>query len=157
MDQRSAEAIAQFVYLIIAACIYVTPSIIALCRHHHNAAALIVLNLLTGWTFVGWVVAVVWAFMSPPQGSFAPQINVNVGIVPHGGFGAVSQHQLDNPYEGSTSLPLEGNPFAVDIVPPTKRKRRTRCATCKTLVTDEEANYCAGCGRRLVRRVGRNA
>jgi hypothetical protein len=40
---------------------YVTPSIIAAARAHHNAGAIFALNLLLGWTFVGWVAAIVWA------------------------------------------------------------------------------------------------
>ena len=31
-------------------------------RGHNNTTAIIVLNLLAGWTFVGWIVALVWAF-----------------------------------------------------------------------------------------------
>ncbi len=41
---------------------YFLPSIVAICRGHHNAAAIAVLNLLLGWTCIGWIVALVWAF-----------------------------------------------------------------------------------------------
>jgi hypothetical protein len=41
--------------------IYFLPSIIASCRGHHNLAAIIALNLFLGWTFLGWVAAIVWA------------------------------------------------------------------------------------------------
>jgi hypothetical protein len=41
---------------------YFLPSVIAAIRGHHNAVAIIVLNLLLGWTLIGWVVALVWAF-----------------------------------------------------------------------------------------------
>ena len=47
--------------LVIAALLYFVPWIIALLRRHQNAAAIFVLNLLLGWTFVGWVVALVWS------------------------------------------------------------------------------------------------
>jgi hypothetical protein len=40
---------------------YLTPSIIAYVPHHHNAFAIPALNLITGWTLIGWVVALVWA------------------------------------------------------------------------------------------------
>ena len=43
--------------------LYFLPS--ALGCHHKNAAAIFVLNLLLGWTFVGWVIALVWAFTKP--------------------------------------------------------------------------------------------
>jgi hypothetical protein len=40
---------------------YFLPSLIAGIRHHHNTGAVFVLNLLLGWTLVGWVAAMVWA------------------------------------------------------------------------------------------------
>jgi len=48
-------------YLILAAAIYLAPWLLAVLRRHHNAAAIFVLNLLLGWTFIGWVVALVWS------------------------------------------------------------------------------------------------
>jgi hypothetical protein len=49
-------------FLIILIFIYFIPSIIASNRHHKNKDAIIILNLLLGWTFLGWVVALVWAY-----------------------------------------------------------------------------------------------
>ena len=40
--------------------LYFVPSIVG--RHKANATAILVLNIFLGWTFVGWVVALVWAF-----------------------------------------------------------------------------------------------
>lgn len=40
---------------------YFLPSIIALARSKRNIVAIFLLNLFLGWTFVGWVVALVWA------------------------------------------------------------------------------------------------
>jgi len=34
---------------------------IALARGHRNAVAITAVNILLGWTFVGWVVALVWS------------------------------------------------------------------------------------------------
>lgn len=50
-----------FVLLIGGVVLYFLPAIIAESRRHHNKGAIIVLNLLLGWTFVGWVAALVWA------------------------------------------------------------------------------------------------
>lgn len=47
--------------------LYFLPSVIALARSHHNAAAITVLNFLLGWTLLGWVAALVWALTSPPR------------------------------------------------------------------------------------------
>jgi Superinfection immunity protein len=40
---------------------YFIPAGVAAFREHHNFGAIFMLNLLLGWTFVGWVVALVWA------------------------------------------------------------------------------------------------
>ena len=40
---------------------YFLPSIIALARSKRNILAIFLLNLFLGWTFIGWVVALVWA------------------------------------------------------------------------------------------------
>ena len=42
--------------------VYFIPSIVAALRNHPNGNAIAILNILTGWTFIGWVVAMVWAF-----------------------------------------------------------------------------------------------
>jgi len=44
---------------------YFLPSIIACARRNHNALAVFVLNLLVGWTIIGWIVALVWSFAKP--------------------------------------------------------------------------------------------
>ena len=44
-----------------AAMIYMFPYAVAWSRGHRNAAAISVLNLLLGWTLIGWIIALVWA------------------------------------------------------------------------------------------------
>jgi len=46
--------------------IYFLPWIVANHRRHHNQAALFCLNLLLGWTLIGWIVGLVWALSRPP-------------------------------------------------------------------------------------------
>jgi hypothetical protein len=41
--------------------VYIIPSFVAWERRHRNRNAIIALNILLGWTFVGWAVALVWA------------------------------------------------------------------------------------------------
>jgi len=41
--------------------VYLLPSIIAAFRRQHNTAAILALNVLLGWTVLGWVVSLVWA------------------------------------------------------------------------------------------------
>jgi Superinfection immunity protein len=49
------------VVIAIGVAFYMLPTIIALSRGHHNTLAIAVLNILTGWSFIGWVIALVWA------------------------------------------------------------------------------------------------
>jgi len=50
-------------FLIIAVTIagYFFPSIIAWRRGHHQTLAIFLLNLLLGWTLLGWIGALIWA------------------------------------------------------------------------------------------------
>lgn len=41
--------------------LYLTPTIVAVTRKHHQKGAIIVINVLLGWTFIGWVVALAMA------------------------------------------------------------------------------------------------
>jgi len=51
----------------IALALYFLPSIIAGVRDHRNGASIAVLNLFLGWTFIGWVVALVWSLSAGPR------------------------------------------------------------------------------------------
>jgi uncharacterized membrane protein HdeD (DUF308 family) len=48
--------------LVMSLLAYFIPTAIAVKRQHRNTTAIVVLNIFAGWTFVGWVVALVWAF-----------------------------------------------------------------------------------------------
>jgi Superinfection immunity protein len=41
--------------------IYFLPTILAFARNKRDTAAILLLNLLLGWTMIGWVIALVWA------------------------------------------------------------------------------------------------
>ena len=41
--------------------IYFLPTIVAYGRRHRQKFAILILNIVAGWTFLGWVVALVWA------------------------------------------------------------------------------------------------
>lgn len=47
--------------LAIMLALYFIPEIVAGARRHRSAGAVFALNLLLGWTFVFWVIALVWA------------------------------------------------------------------------------------------------
>jgi hypothetical protein len=40
---------------------YFLPSIIAFARSKRDSSSILVLNLLLGWTAIGWVIALIWA------------------------------------------------------------------------------------------------
>ena len=40
---------------------YFLPTLIAFLRNHKNKLAIFFLNILLGWTGIGWVVALVWS------------------------------------------------------------------------------------------------
>ncbi|MGA7909625.1 MAG: superinfection immunity protein, partial [Candidatus Sulfotelmatobacter sp.] len=44
---------------VVGLALYFLPSIIA--WNKRNSGAIIALNILLGWTFIGWVVALVWS------------------------------------------------------------------------------------------------
>ena len=41
--------------------LYLLPTIIVLARRKKNVLGPILVNVLLGWTFVGWIVALIWA------------------------------------------------------------------------------------------------
>jgi hypothetical protein len=43
------------------ALIYFIPSLLAARRRHPNATAIFILNFSLGWTFLGWIGALIWA------------------------------------------------------------------------------------------------
>ena len=55
------EVFAIMAVLVLPVAIYLVPTTIAANRKHNNTAAIAVLNLLFGWTFIGWGIALIWA------------------------------------------------------------------------------------------------
>ena len=47
--------------MLFLAVIYFIPTLVAASRDHHNRGAIVALNIFLGWTFIGWVIALVWA------------------------------------------------------------------------------------------------
>lgn len=46
---------------VIGLVMYLLPAVIANMRRHHQQGSIFVLNLLLGWTIIGWIVALVWS------------------------------------------------------------------------------------------------
>ncbi|MCL2140595.1 MAG: superinfection immunity protein [Dehalococcoidia bacterium] len=53
-----------FVVIILVFCvIYFFPSILALAVNHHNFTTIFIINILLGWCFIGWIAALIMAFL----------------------------------------------------------------------------------------------
>lgn len=53
-----------FAVTVLAIVLYFLPSLLG--RHKRRAGAIFVLNLLLGWTVVGWLIAMAWALTAEP-------------------------------------------------------------------------------------------
>lgn len=49
-----------FSFVLLAA-IYAVPGVVAYLRRHNDRMAILALNLLAGWTVIGWAWALVWS------------------------------------------------------------------------------------------------
>lgn len=69
--------------------LYFVPTIIAVRRKHKSTGGIVALNILAGWTFVGWLIALVWSLSSAQQVVVqqvvtAPGLQYQVGDVVNG-------------------------------------------------------------------------
>lgn len=62
-DSAAAAGIGGFLLLLIGFGIvaYFIPTVIAVMRKHSQTVPIVAVNILLGWTFLGWVVALVWS------------------------------------------------------------------------------------------------
>lgn len=61
------SAVVGLLMIALVIAVYFLPMFVAIERRHRNAAAIVTLNILLGWTFLGWVAALVWALTNPPS------------------------------------------------------------------------------------------
>lgn len=91
--------------------VYFLPFMIAKKTGHPRSTPIFALNLLLGWTFIGWVVALVWSLSHPKQivpdaavraASSAPSTAPTLGAV---GFGAVGHRDSSGEWVGRVATP----------------------------------------------------
>lgn len=58
--------------------LYFFPLLIAAGRDHHQTSAIAVLNILLGWTFLGWVAALIWSFTATVEPEPAPPLSPTI-------------------------------------------------------------------------------
>jgi len=61
--QMQNFTILELLLVVLIFAIYFLPTLIAFLRRHKNSLAIFLLNLLLGWTVLGWVVSLVWSVM----------------------------------------------------------------------------------------------
>lgn len=60
--------------IIAVTALYLLPTLVGLVRHIPGVASIAVINILLGWSFVGWVVALALAVRSVPPAAPAVQV-----------------------------------------------------------------------------------
>ena len=60
------EFLSAVIGLVLLVSLYFLPLIIAASRRHRNVVAIGMTNALLGWTFLGWVVALIWSATYQP-------------------------------------------------------------------------------------------
>jgi len=56
------EGILVPIAIVVVFSLYFLSAIVAHRREHHNRTSILVLNIFLGWTFLGWVAALIWSF-----------------------------------------------------------------------------------------------
>ncbi len=110
-----------FGFFIMMVALYFLPSIIG--WQKQNATAIVAVNVLLGWTVVGWIVALIWALSSP-------------GATPFGNWQA--------PW---TPQPVPPQPAPPPPQPPPAgpSARAGFCSHCGSALRAGD-KFCAGCG-----------
>ena len=95
------EAVARVIGILSAALVYFVPALIAKRRHTENLEALFLVNLVFGWTVLGWIGALIWSIIEKQ--------NVNESIdSPYVPIVAVLKvPQQDKPLTISSSSPTD--------------------------------------------------
>ena len=57
------DIIQALISMTIVGVIYFIPSLVAHENNHKNTTPIVILNIFLGWTFIGWVIALIWACM----------------------------------------------------------------------------------------------
>jgi len=55
--------VVSYSFFIFSAALYALPTLEAWLRKHRNLSSIAAINILLGWTFLGWVVAYVWSLV----------------------------------------------------------------------------------------------
>ena len=91
------------IIIILSLISYFLPTVIAMLRGKSNTFAILLLNLFLGWTFIGWIVALVWSVTSDNK----PQtivVNNNSSIEPRNEFKTFSSQRIKSEQTNNSNL-----------------------------------------------------
>lgn len=111
---NSTAAVFAGVFFLSLLVLYFAPTVNAVRRDHPNKVSIIVLNVLLGWTLLGWIVALVW--------SYSAQQKVIAEVV---------VHQQTQAPPSSPSSDLRRCPFCAEDV----RREAIKCKHCGSELT----------------------
>lgn len=80
---QGKELITIVISVVLVGLIYFLPGLIASRRNHNNMISIFLLNLFLGWTFLGWVTALIWSFSA---NIYEPKISKNESGLIEGGI-----------------------------------------------------------------------
>ena len=69
-DSRSGFVVLLMAAFIVAMAMYALPALLAWSMGSPRRVAITLVDLLLGWTILGWIAALIWAIMSGNGGSF---------------------------------------------------------------------------------------
>lgn len=58
------------IFLLVSLFLYFLPAFLA--RNKPNFTGVLLLNIFAGWTFIGWIIALIWALTTPERGQTVP-------------------------------------------------------------------------------------
>lgn len=67
LNNSFMDAVLGAIVAVVTIIIYFVPTIVAATNRQRNVSAILILNLFLGWTFLGWVIALVWACTKPAR------------------------------------------------------------------------------------------
>ena len=62
-------------FFFVVALLYFLPTVLAYVRHSAHAGLILLLNVLLGWTVIGWWILLAFALFSPTRGQVVGRIN----------------------------------------------------------------------------------